>query len=242
MPRLDETTQQTLRDAEQGIRRTTASAWESFSNFALRDNVLEVAVGLILASSFTACANALVSDIILPIISLLPFLSRTLDTKFVLLRHGPNSNSTISAGYNTPAQAVDDGAVVLAYGHFLDKIVRFAIVALALWVIANVYGRFSGDSIVKRQVKFNMATFYGLYGQRHSNGTPHSKAYTMFKFPMLEKIDLSGNDVLDVTASTAEEEGMTDPTLPSPSSAHPTTSCPASSQNKHPIPSSSQIP
>ncbi|KAF7578604.1 MscL Large-conductance mechanosensitive channel [Pyrenophora tritici-repentis] len=153
MPRLDETTQQTLRDAEQGIRRTTASAWESFSNFALRDNVLEVAVGLILASSFTACANALVSDIILPIISLLPFLSRTLDTKFVLLRHGPNSNSTISAGYNTPAQAVDDGAVVLAYGHFLDKIVRFAIVALALWVIANVYGRFSGDSIVKRQVK-----------------------------------------------------------------------------------------
>jgi len=46
MPRLDESTQQTLRDAELGIRRTTASAWESFSNFALRDNVLEVAVGL----------------------------------------------------------------------------------------------------------------------------------------------------------------------------------------------------
>lgn len=46
MPRLDENTQQTLRDAEQGIRRTTATAWESFSNFALRDNVLEVAVGL----------------------------------------------------------------------------------------------------------------------------------------------------------------------------------------------------
>ncbi|CAA9956788.1 hypothetical protein PTNB73_04322 [Pyrenophora teres f. teres] len=107
-----------------------------------------------LAASFTACANALVSDIILPIFSLLPFLSRTLDTKFVLLRHGPNSNSTISAGYNTPAQAVDDGAVVLAYGHFLDKIVRFAMVAMALWVIANVYGRCSGDSIVKRQVKY----------------------------------------------------------------------------------------
>ena len=46
MPRLDENTQQTLRDAEQGIKSRTASAWDSFSNFALRDNVLEVAVGL----------------------------------------------------------------------------------------------------------------------------------------------------------------------------------------------------
>jgi large conductance mechanosensitive channel len=46
MPRLDEDTQQTLRDAEQGIKRRTAGAWDSFSNFALRDNVLEVAVGL----------------------------------------------------------------------------------------------------------------------------------------------------------------------------------------------------
>jgi hypothetical protein len=46
MPRLDENTEQTLRDAEQGIKRRTAGAWDSFSNFALRDNVLEVAVGL----------------------------------------------------------------------------------------------------------------------------------------------------------------------------------------------------
>ena len=46
MPRLDDNTQQTLRDAEQGIRRRAVDAWDSFSNFALRDNVLEVAVGL----------------------------------------------------------------------------------------------------------------------------------------------------------------------------------------------------
>jgi large conductance mechanosensitive channel len=46
MPQLTETTQQYLRDAELGVRRRTSSAWSSFSNFALRDNVLEVAVGL----------------------------------------------------------------------------------------------------------------------------------------------------------------------------------------------------
>jgi len=46
MPRLDENTQEYLQDAERGVRRHTSWAWDSFSNFALRDNVLEVAVGL----------------------------------------------------------------------------------------------------------------------------------------------------------------------------------------------------
>lgn len=46
MPRLDENTQQYLRDAEAGVRRGTSRAWDSFTSFALRDNVLEVAVGL----------------------------------------------------------------------------------------------------------------------------------------------------------------------------------------------------
>jgi large conductance mechanosensitive channel len=46
MPRLDENTQGYLRDAERGVRQGTSRAWDSFSNFALRDNVLEVAVGL----------------------------------------------------------------------------------------------------------------------------------------------------------------------------------------------------
>jgi hypothetical protein len=46
MPRLDENTQGYLHDAEHGVRQGTSRAWDSFSNFALRDNVLEVAVGL----------------------------------------------------------------------------------------------------------------------------------------------------------------------------------------------------
>lgn len=106
-----------------------------------------------LAAAFTACANSLVSDIILPIISLLPFLSRNLPEKFAILKHGPHYNSTISNGYNTINQALDDGAVVFAYGNFLDKIIRFLLIALSLWIIALSYSRTSGDNIVKRQVK-----------------------------------------------------------------------------------------
>jgi large conductance mechanosensitive channel len=46
MPQLDDHTEELLRDAEQGIVHRTTRAWDSFTNFALRDNVLEVAVGL----------------------------------------------------------------------------------------------------------------------------------------------------------------------------------------------------
>ncbi|KAF2179367.1 ion channel [Zopfia rhizophila CBS 207.26] len=153
MPRLDENAQQYLRDVERGARRHTIRAWDSFSSFALRDNVLEVAVGLIIAASFTACANSLVTDIILPIISLLPFLSRNLPEKFAILKHGPNYNGTITNGYNTKDQALSDGAIVFAYGNFLDKIIRFILIALSLWAIASIYSKTTDDNIVKKQVK-----------------------------------------------------------------------------------------
>ncbi|KAF9701762.1 hypothetical protein EKO04_000922 [Ascochyta lentis] len=153
MPRLNENTERQLRELEYGARTGTLKACDSFSNFALRDNVLEIAVGLILASAFTACANSLVSDIVLPVISLLPFLSRNSDEKFAILRKGPHYNSTISTGYNTVNQALDDGAVVPAYGTFVEKILRFLLIAVSLWAIAMAYSRTSGDNIVKKQVK-----------------------------------------------------------------------------------------
>jgi large conductance mechanosensitive channel len=113
-----------------------------------------------LAAAFTACANSLVSDIILPIISLLPFLSRNLDEKFALLKHGPQYNPNVSNGYNTVKQALDDGAVVFAYGSFLDKVVRFICIALALWAFALAYSRGTDDNIVKKQVKCKFCRKY----------------------------------------------------------------------------------
>lgn len=50
-------------------------------------------------------------------------------------------------------QALDDGALVLAYGNFFDKVLRFLLIAVSLWVIAMTYSRTSGDNIVKVQVK-----------------------------------------------------------------------------------------
>lgn len=52
---------------------------------------------------------------VLPIVSLLPFLNRNMDQKFAVLSKGPNFDQ--QNGYNTLYQAREDGALVLAYGY-----------------------------------------------------------------------------------------------------------------------------
>ena len=63
---------------------------------------------------FTALITSLVSDIILPPLSVLLPLNKNLEEKFAVLKSGPNRDAL--QGYNTLKQAQEDGAVVMAYG------------------------------------------------------------------------------------------------------------------------------
>ena len=80
-----------------------------------------------IAAAFTTVVTSFVSEILLPPLSLIPGINRNMDSKFAILRRGPNFNKTDGIGYNTLEQAAADGAVVMAYGyaspfsfHFLD--------------------------------------------------------------------------------------------------------------------------
>ncbi|KAF4632541.1 hypothetical protein G7Y89_g5588 [Cudoniella acicularis] len=137
MPRIRlEDSTELLQHAGEEVVGGAKRMWEGFTDFALQDNVLEVAVGLIIAAAFTTVVTSFVSEILLPPLSLLPFVHRNLDEKFAVLKRGPNYNSTDRHGYNTVDQATEDGAVVMAYGTFINKILNFAGVGLALYVVA----------------------------------------------------------------------------------------------------------
>ncbi|CAG8961770.1 hypothetical protein HYFRA_00006313 [Hymenoscyphus fraxineus] len=129
--------------------------WEGFTDFALQDNVLEVAVGLIIAAAFTTVVTSFVSEILLPPLSLLPFVHKNLDEKFAVLKRGPHYNTTHGGhGYNTLDQATADGAVVMAYGAFINKLLNFFGVGLALYIVAAIYDRWDGsEPIIKHTVK-----------------------------------------------------------------------------------------
>ncbi|KAJ7781595.1 gated mechanosensitive channel [Mycena metata] len=108
--------------------------------FLGRDNVLE-------AGGFSTLINSLVSDVLLPPISLLPFLGRNLPAKFLVLRAGPNHP------YNTLQQAAEDGAVTLAWGAFVDNLVTFFALGAVLYGIAEIYSALTKENIIKHIIK-----------------------------------------------------------------------------------------
>ncbi|KAI1093566.1 gated mechanosensitive channel [Rostrohypoxylon terebratum] len=125
--------------------------FNGFIEFAFSGNILEIAFGLILATAFTALTTSLVSDILLPPLSVILPLRRNMNEKFAVLRAGPNYND--QDGYNTLNQAQNDGAIVLAYGLFLNRVINFLGLGLALYGLASLYQYCSNDSIIKRTVK-----------------------------------------------------------------------------------------
>lgn len=142
-----------LQHAGEEVVNRANRMWQGFSDFALQDNVLEVAVGLIIAAAFTAVVTSFVSEILLPPLSLIPGMNRNMEGKFAILRRGPNFNKTDGIGYNTLQQAAEDGAVVMAYGSFLNQILKFLGVGFALYGVASVYEMFTSDPIIKHMVK-----------------------------------------------------------------------------------------
>lgn len=80
-------------------------------DFLARDNVLEVALGLIIGGAFTTVVTSLVSDMILPPISLITQSSKNLANYFIVLRPG----ETPDAIYNTVEQAAEDGKRIIDF-------------------------------------------------------------------------------------------------------------------------------
>jgi large conductance mechanosensitive channel len=107
-----------------------------FKKFALRGSVIDLAVGFTVGAAFTTIAKSLVSDIIMPPIGLL--LRKTdFNDMFVILRAGSNTPPP----YATLAEAKAAGAVTVNYGVFLDNLMAFVLVALAMFAIVRLINR-----------------------------------------------------------------------------------------------------
>ncbi len=108
---------------------------KEFKKFALRGNVIDLAVGVVIAGAFGAIVNSLVNDIIMPPIG--------------LLLGGVNFNNlmwVISEGvppppYATPADAAAAGAVTINYGVFINAIITFIIVAFVVFLVIRAINK-----------------------------------------------------------------------------------------------------
>lgn len=109
---------------------------KEFKAFALRGNVLDLAVGIIIGGAFGTIVKSLVDDVIMPPIGL-ALGNVDFANLFLLLKPGLKA----PAPYATVADAQAAGAVTINYGNFVNNVVTFIIVAFVVFLIVRMANR-----------------------------------------------------------------------------------------------------
>jgi large conductance mechanosensitive channel len=109
--------------------------FREFREFAMRGNVLDMAVGIIIGAAFGTIVKSLVDDIIMPPIGLL-LGNVDFSNLFVVLRQGK-----VAGPYASLAEARAAGAVSINYGAFINTVVSFIIVAFAVFLLIRSVNR-----------------------------------------------------------------------------------------------------
>ena len=103
---------------------------EEFRDFAMKGNVVDLAVAVIIGAAFGAIVNSLVGDIIMPVIG--AFGSLDFNNYFLALSKNVTATNL--------ADAKKQGAV-LAYGSFIQLVVNFLIVAFSLFIVIRIMNK-----------------------------------------------------------------------------------------------------
>ena len=108
---------------------------KEFREFAVKGNVVDMAVGIIIGAAFGTIVNSLVNDVIMPPIGVV--LGQVdFSSLFVVLKAGKTA-----APYASIAEAKAAGAVTLNYGLFLNTIVSFLIVSFSVFILVKNINR-----------------------------------------------------------------------------------------------------
>jgi large conductance mechanosensitive channel len=83
-----------------------------------------------------------------------------MDERFTVLQEGPGGQNGTYTQYNTLGQALADGAVVLAWGKFLNKVINFLGIGFTLYMVALIYSYTTDDTIVHPQAKCKFCKKY----------------------------------------------------------------------------------
>lgn len=104
---------------------------EEFKKFAMRGSVIDLAVGIIIGAAFTAIVNSLVTDLLMPPLGL-AIGGIDFSDFFVTLKGGH---------FETLEQAKAAGAVTINYGLFVNAVIKFLIVAFAVFILVRQINR-----------------------------------------------------------------------------------------------------
>ncbi|ATF25071.1 large conductance mechanosensitive channel protein MscL [Brochothrix thermosphacta] len=113
--------------------------WKEFKEFALKGNVLDLAVGVVIGGAFGVIVTSLVNDIIMPLVGI------------------------ISGGVDVSGLTIMVGDAKLAYGAFLQSIINFLIIAFSIFMFLKVANKLMRKREVEEEVVVEEETKTELY-------------------------------------------------------------------------------
>ena len=117
-----------------------------FKKFAMRGNVMDMAVGIIIGAAFGKIVDSLVKDVIMPPIGIALNGINFADLFFVL------QDGKIPGPYESLTAATNAGAVTLNLGNFINTIISFIIVALAVFMLIKAMNTIQ-EKLEKKEAK-----------------------------------------------------------------------------------------
>ena len=107
---------------------------QEFREFAVKGNMIDLAVGVIIGGAFGKIVDSLVKDIIMPLISVITGGGVDFTQKFIVLGDNPNNLQSLD-------QLTKAGVNVLTYGNFLTIFLNFIILAWVVFLMVKVMNR-----------------------------------------------------------------------------------------------------
>ncbi|MHB1018251.1 MAG: large conductance mechanosensitive channel protein MscL [Coriobacteriia bacterium] len=108
---------------------------KEFKEFALKGNMIDLAVGIIIGGAFGGMITSLVKDVIMPPIGALLGGKDFANLMWVIKDGAP------AGPYATPAAAAEAGAAVMSYGVFINMVINFLIVAFVIFLLVKAMNK-----------------------------------------------------------------------------------------------------
>ncbi|MFC0397119.1 large conductance mechanosensitive channel protein MscL [Paraburkholderia rhizosphaerae] len=106
---------------------------KEFKEFALKGNVMDLAVGVIIGGAFSTIVNSVVKDLIMPVIGVVTG-GLDFSNLFILLGHIPDNYKGNPSSYKDLQTA---GVAVFGYGSFITAVINFAILAFIIFLMVK---------------------------------------------------------------------------------------------------------
>lgn len=121
--------------------------WKEFKAFALKGNVIDLAVGVIIGGAFGKIVTSMVNDLIMPLIGLMTG-GKNFNNMFLLLRKAPEGKVV-----NTLEEAKALNLSTLNYGAFLSQVLDFVIIAFVIFMVIKMMTKLTDVTTKKLKLK-----------------------------------------------------------------------------------------